>query len=95
MFRFLLIQTSPTICIQRQLPAIHNSHLGSCVNTVGDTVSMHVEPWFSQEVGKDFRKRENGGGKYYLMLGKGVNIKLFSFNTLSFKVCRFVDLHHL
>ena len=47
--------------IQRQFLAIHSTHLDSCVNTVGDTISMQVEPWFSHEVGKDFRKRENGG----------------------------------
>ena len=35
------------------------------VNTVGDTISMQVEPWFSHEVGKDFLKWENGGERYY------------------------------
>ena len=35
------------------------------LNTIGDTISMQVEPWFSLEVGKDFLKRENGGGNYY------------------------------
>ena len=33
----------------------------SCVNTVGDTILVVGKPWFSHEVGKDFRKRENGG----------------------------------
>ena len=31
---------------------------------------MQVEPWFSHEVGKDFRKRENGGEKYYRGVGE-------------------------
>ena len=35
---------------------------------------MQVKPWFSREVGKDSRKRENGGGKYYHVMGKGVKI---------------------
>ena len=35
---------------------------------------MQVEPWFSHEVGKDFRKRENGGRYDYLGVGKGVKI---------------------
>ena len=51
--------------IQRQFHAIHNSHLDSCVNTVGDTILMQVEPWFSHEVGKEFLKWENGGVFYY------------------------------
>ena len=45
-----------------------------CVNTVGDTISMWVEPWFSHELGTDFLKRENGGGCDYHDMGKGVNI---------------------
>ena len=50
---------------------IHSIHLdllypqGACVNTVGDTIWMVGEPWFSYEVGKDIRKREKGGEKYY------------------------------
>ena len=32
--------------------------LDSCVNTIGDTILMQVKPWFSHEVGKDFRRRE-------------------------------------
>jgi hypothetical protein len=34
---------------------------------------MVVKPWFSHEVGKDFRKgkRENGGEEYYLGVGEG------------------------
>ena len=32
---------------------------------------MQVKPWFSHDVGKDFRKRENGGEKYYHEVGKG------------------------
>ena len=51
----------PTIYIPPQFLAIHNSHLDSCINTIGDTILMQVEPWFSHEVGKDFRKWENGG----------------------------------
>ena len=61
--------------IQRQFLAIHSSHLDSCVNTVGDTISMWVEPWFSHEVGKDFLKWENGGELCYLGVGKIVNIQ--------------------
>ena len=53
--------------IQRQFHAIHSNHLDSCVNTVGDTILMQVEPWFSAEVGKEFGKRENGGDLYYDM----------------------------
>ena len=64
--------------IQRQFHAIHNSHLDSCVNTVGDTISMVVEPWFSHEVGKDFRKWENGGEKYYHHMGKSVKILVYN-----------------
>ena len=62
------------LTVQRQFHEIHSTHLDSCVNTVGDTISMVVEPWFSHEVGKDFRKWENGGGKYYHCMGKSVNI---------------------
>jgi hypothetical protein len=65
--------SSLTICTQRQFHAIHNSHSDSCVNTVGDTISMQVEPWFSAEVGKDFRKWERGGKDDYRDVGKGVN----------------------
>ena len=35
---------------------------------------MQVKPWFSHEVGKDFRKRENGGEEYYQCMGKVVKI---------------------
>ena len=42
------------------------------LRTIGDTILMQVKPWFSHEVGKDFRKRENGGGKYYLDFGEEV-----------------------
>ena len=62
----------PTICTQPQFHAIHNSHWDSCINTVGDTILMVVKPWFSHEVGKDFLKWENGGGKYYLDFGEEV-----------------------
>ena len=67
---------------QRQFPAIHRTHLdllcqkGACVNTVGDTISMQVEPWFSAEAGKDFLKRENGGEMYYHDMGKSVKIQV-------------------
>ena len=61
------MNTSLTSDIQPQFLASRNSHLDSCVNTVGDTILMQVEPWFSAEVGKDFRKRENGGDLYYDM----------------------------
>ena len=63
----------PTIYTPPQFHAIRNSHsdlvcpLGTCVNTVGDTISMVVEPWFSHEVGTDFLKWENGGILYYDM----------------------------
>ena len=43
--------------------------LNSCINTVGDTILMVVKPWFSHEVGKDFRKWENGGVLYYHDIG--------------------------
>ena len=56
--------------IQPQFLASRNSLPDSCVNTVGDTISMQVEPWFSHEVGKDFLKWENGGGFYYIILGE-------------------------
>ena len=32
---------------------------------------MQFEPWFSHEVGKDFRKWENGGLNHYHELGEG------------------------
>ena len=50
--------------------ATYNSRSDSCVNTVGDTSSILVKPWFSLEAGKDFRKRENGGEWYHLILGE-------------------------
>ena len=50
-----------------------SAHLGTCINTIGDTILMVVEPWFSHEVGKDFRKRENGGEEYYHDMEEGVN----------------------
>ena len=34
-------------------------------------------------MGKDFRKRENGGGKYYHCMGKGVNIQIGLTSTLN------------
>ena len=47
--------------------------MGSCVNTVDDTILipkwLNSEPWFSHEVGKDFRKRENGGRDDYQWSG--------------------------
>ena len=43
------------------------------LKTIGDTISMQVEPWFSHEVGKDFLKWENGGEYDYYDLGKSVN----------------------
>ena len=61
---------SPTICTPPQFLAIHNTHLDSCVNTVGDTILMYVKPWFSSKAGKDFLKRENGGGLYYIIFGE-------------------------
>ena len=48
------------------------------LKTIGDTILMQVEPWFSHEVGKDFRKRENGGGDDYHCMGKGVKILVCS-----------------
>ena len=52
--------------------------MGSCVNTVGDTISMpnwlDGKPWFSHEVGKDFRKWENGGVDDYHDMGKSIKI---------------------
>ena len=66
---------SPTICTPPQFLAIHNSHLdlvcplGTCINTVGDTILLQVKPGFSAEAGKDFLKRENGGGFYYTIFG--------------------------
>ena len=33
---------------------------------------MQVKPWFSNEVGKDFLKWENGGDRYYHDVGKDV-----------------------
>ena len=62
--------------IQRQFLASHNTHLDSCVNTVGDTISMQVESWFSHEVGTDFLKWENGGGFYYTIFGGEMNESL-------------------
>ena len=44
--------------------------LGTCINTVGDTILMWVKPWFSAEAGKGFRKRENGGVFYYTIFGE-------------------------
>ena len=58
-----------TICTPPQFHAIHNSHWDSCINTVGDTISMQVKPWFSAEAGTDFLKRENGGVFYYTIFG--------------------------
>ena len=60
-------------------------HLARCsvierfkwLNSVGDTISMQVEPWFSREVGKDFRKRENGDVFYYTIFGKDVVESIF------------------
>ena len=66
---------SPTIFTPPQFFAIHNIHLdlvcplGTCINTVGDTILMQVKPRFSAEAGKDFLKRENGGGFYYIIFG--------------------------
>ena len=37
------------------------------LSTIGDIILMEGKPWFSHEVGKDFRKRENGGEEYYDM----------------------------
>ena len=39
--------------------------------------------WFSQEERKDFRKWENGGGKYYHDMGKSVNIQIGLTSTLN------------
>ena len=47
------------------LEANHNTHLDSCVHTVGDTILMQVEPWFSHEVGKDFINWENSGKRLW------------------------------
>ena len=47
--------------IQRQLLAIHSTHLDSCVNTVGDTILMVVKSWFLFEMGTDVLKWLNGG----------------------------------
>ena len=38
---------------------------------------MQVEPWFSQEVGKEFQKRENGGVLYYIIFGGDTIESLF------------------
>ena len=35
------------------------------LKTIGDTILIQVKLWFSHEVGKDFRKWENGGVLYY------------------------------
>ena len=35
---------------------------------------MQVKPWFSHEVGKGFRKWENGGERFYHCMGKAVKI---------------------
>ena len=51
----------PTTRSSRLFPLTRNTHQDSSPNTVGDTISMQVEPWFSHEVGKDFLKWENGG----------------------------------
>ena len=64
---------SNTICFERGFVKYRRCcHFGSCVNTVGDTILMQVEPRFSHEVGKDFLKRENGGGLYYTIFGEDV-----------------------
>ena len=44
---------------------------------------MHVEPWFSQEVGKDFQTRENGGEMYYCDMGKNARIICFLFRKFN------------
>ena len=69
--------------IQHQFLAIHSTLPDSCVNTIGDTILMQVKPWFSSEVGKDFRKRENGGEMYYCDIGKNARIICFLFRKFN------------
>ena len=44
---------------------------------------MQVKPWFSHEVGKDFRKWENGGEMYYCDMGKNARIICFLFRKFN------------
>ena len=68
------------------------------LRTIGDTILMVVKPWFSHEVGKDFRKRENGGGEDYDEAEKGV--KILSCNVdrnllvYVFRICSF-DINNI